>query len=244
MTDTTEQSLESQIVWVDGRMNASDPKDRTHWESILWSLRAQQTMERIALSNNAEPDHAGAPGVARGTIQVCPSGLQFAYVDTKPEMINIGDMAWHLAGIRRFGAGSRGTVAQHLVMGCDLLTDLMHKRCYFMHDGEEFVMFDCPSPLKNLIGPKYREIANGVREAIFRKFGLPSEWAWQLPPEVKHVDGIMLEWERRDQMPTVDWIEKHGLEQFGPYTAWSPETAELNYIRKFRELWNGHSECI
>lgn len=245
MTDPTEQSLAAQIQYIDGRRHqAADANDRAHFDAIHESLLAQQTMERVMLAQNAEPDHANDPMVINCTIQVCPSGSRFSYSDTTVDMIDIRDMAWHLAGIRRFGAGSRSSVAQHLVMGCGLLEAPLLKRCYFMHDGEEYVMGDCPSQLKKIIGPKFREIANRVREVIFRKFGLPAEWAYELPAEVKRVDGIMLEWERRDQMPTVDWIEKHTLSGYGPYTAWTPVTAEMNYLRKFRELWEGLPENI
>lgn len=189
------------------------------------------------MSEVSELEHATDPHVIAGHVQVAPSGLKVDYLNPHPDMIRVRDMAHHLARIHRFGAASDGTVAQHLVEGSYLCREPASARCFFLHDAEEYLMGDCPSPLKKLIGGRYREIADGIRAVIFTKFDLPTDWARRMPAEVKAVDDMLLEWERRDQMPTADWVTKLALPHLGPYSAWSTATAETSFLRRFEQLW-------
>lgn len=239
--DRTVENLDNHLVWLDiQRSQATDPERIAMLDKSIESLAIALTYQvghQISF-RGAGPDHPNDAHVKRGTIMVAPSGIEFDFREPRTKMIQVRDMAHHLARIHRFGGASDGTVAQHLVAGCQFFDEPLYKKAWFMHDAEEYVMGDMAAPLKALIGPgEYRRIADRIREVIFRKFALPSSWAYLLPKPVKAIDTMMLEWERRDQMPGADWMVKQALPELPPYTAWSRVTAEENYLRKFQELW-------
>jgi hypothetical protein len=232
--------LDATLVWLDQRITeTSDPEVRAHFVRAMDSIdREHQSREQY--SRIPDVDHGKDVHVQNGTVMVRPSGSMFTYLEPDPATIHPQDIAHHLARIRRFSAGSDATVAQHSVVGAQLLDEPLYKRCFLLHDAEEYVMGDMPAPLKRLVGGNYRQIAEVIRCAIFRKFERPIAWATRLPKAVKDMDGMLLEWERRDQMPNADWMKKQPLEHLGPYTAWSTETAQSAFLQMFWSLFPNH----
>lgn len=231
------ESMDQAILFLDRERSESATDE--HRERLTDAINGLANLRYQAntFTGVNEVDHAHDVGVKTGTVQVAPSGLQFDYVNPKKEMFRIGDVAHHLARIHRFGGGSDATVAQHSCVGVEYLHHPMLKRAFLLHDVEEFVMGDMASPLKRLVGGQYRAIATNIRMRAFERFHLPLAWAIELPAEVKKVDLMLLEWERRDLMPTADWVEKQPLPELSLYSKWSTYTAEQQFLRKFKELF-------
>lgn len=231
--------LDDLIGWMhDGLINAKDSTEAKQFEAGMRAADIARGNAMYFHGVRERPDHENEVGVQNGSVQIAPSGIEFVFRDPKPWMFRVTDIAYHLARVHRFGGGSDGTVAQHLVEGVQFMPTLLLKRCWLMHDVEEFVMGDMPAPLKNLVGGDYREIATIIRVAAFKHFGLPESWARRLPAAVKALDGQMLEWERTHCMPKADWIKPIADPPTARvYKAWDKTTAENQWLREFAALW-------
>lgn len=164
------------------------------------------------------------------------SGLRFYFEKPTPEMMNIHDIAFALAGINRFTGHSRITVAQHSVIG----SYVIHRRFaleFLLHDAAEAYVGDVNRPLKKVLGKKYRRISDRIDRVVRAKYGLPLEES----AEVKRVDARMCLTESRDQMNDQghDWGYYKGIEAF-PHIhiyPWTAEQAEREFLRRFDQLW-------
>lgn len=133
------------------------------------------------------------------------TGKAFWPLDPRPEDICIEDIAYSLAGYRRFGAHAkpRITVGQHSLHVSNL-SDPQDALAGLLHDASEAYLGDMTRPVKMLeaMAP-YRKIEKRVQEAIFERFGLEPV----LPPSVRRADEIALATEKRDCMSEAphDW---------------------------------------
>lgn len=141
------------------------------------------------------------------------SGRRFDLINPDPEMVHLRDIAEALAKANRFtGHTSRPySVAQHSIF-CSHHTTMRARLPALLHDAEEAYTGDMSTPMKMAMraagaGDAYHTIADGIRGAIFRRFGLsfpvdPDVWM-----EVKNADALALSTERRDLMRVQrkDW---------------------------------------
>jgi hypothetical protein len=107
-----------------------------------------------------------------------------------------------------------------------------------MHDGSEAYMGDMNRPLKHFTaaGPAYRRQEAVIQHLICRKFGI----SLIEPPSVHIADQQMLYAERNQLMnlkfrEAQKWIpdEKPADVRI---SKWSPEKAELMFLKRFAEL--------
>jgi uncharacterized protein len=176
------------------------------------------------------------PGVVGATI-ITASGRYFDFLDPKPEQIHIGDIAWALSQICRFGGQSLEfySVAQHSILVSELVPD-EYKFAALLHDAAEAYVGDMVGPLKKLI-PDFKTIEKRCEAVIFQKFGV----TMPLDPCIKHADLRMLRTEQRDLTAgsSDNW---NGLDQFEPTQKIIPMTqrdAASAFMEAFYRLADG-----
>jgi 5'-deoxynucleotidase YfbR-like HD superfamily hydrolase len=126
-------------------------------------------------------------GHAKGDLgdwMLASSGTRVDLWETKPEQINIDDIAWHLTGVMRFtGAGKRSvSVAEHSMRVHDMLryAGASPAACLWglLHDAHEAYVSDISTPLKRTIAAVagrdvIKEIEAKVDAAIREALNLP-----------------------------------------------------------------------
>lgn len=111
-------------------------------------------------------------------------GHKVMLTNPDPDSLDIRDIAWALARIRRWGAqqASTWTVGQHSIVVARLCPDEL-KLSGLMHDAAEAYIGDIVQPLKRLI-PEASRIEDLLQVALSEKFG----FIYPDPPEVKELD--------------------------------------------------------
>lgn len=179
------------------------------------------------------------------------SGLKFYLAEPTPEMIDIRDIAFHLAGINRFTGATRSTVAQHCVVGSRLIETFMKGGEYFLdgqlitnhdlalefllHDAAEAYTNDLNKPLKAIVGGLYRPIADNIDRIIRAKYGLRLSES----PLVKEIDSRLALTESRDLLNDngVEWDYYSDLQPFDfTYQVVTALEAEVQFLERFEEL--------
>lgn len=162
------------------------------------------------------------------------TGRGYDFQAPTTEMIDLSDIAHHLSQICRFaGATSQHcSVAEHSVLVSRILERLGYDRRAqvhgLFHDGHEAYIWDCPRPLKPLLGRQFLELADACDAVICEKFGLSLEIIHE--PFVKVTDDMALiaeahafmhngpeyweDWEERYQFvePLPLGLEPHGFD--------------------------------
>lgn len=168
------------------------------------------------------------------------SGIAFDLKNPRPELVSGRDIAHHLANQCRFKGGTRSfySVAQHTVLGARIIAPAF-KKLFTFHDSPEYVVGDWPRPMKVLmkelgILDKMDSIYNGVAEAIGIRYGVELV---KLPPEVIHMDNVMLATEKRDLLvtPPQSWgtLPDPHPDVIEP---WPAERAEREYLLLLQEV--------
>lgn len=136
-------------------------------------------------------DNPLAGKIDEGRFTTMYSGQKFYYSNFKPHDILLSDIATHLAKQTRWLGAlhvSHYSTAEHSVK---LAHYIQWKReeinpidrvdirrialAFLMHDAEEFVTGDFPSPFKALV-PEVKPYGEYVRKVIFDKFDIPYEY--------------------------------------------------------------------
>ena len=163
------------------------------------------------------------------------SGRYVNLLDPDPETLDLGDIAYALAHVPRFGGHLQyqWSVAHHSLLVASMVPQ-EHKLQALLHDASEAFLCDLPSPLKALL-PEYKHIEERMMQAIATRFGMP----WPLAAEVKVVDKLALEMEWhylmlgiRDGSPDQDRITFK--QTLGPFAAC--ELLRLQVEKAIREL--------
>ena len=174
------------------------------------------------------------------------SGHKFFYAEVNDEDIRMIDIAHHLARMGRWlGAMNvdHYSVAEHSW----LMADYVYEKIPFdtrrqrflvslgalMHDSEEYVTGDFPSPLKSLI-PELSIYGNYLRERIFRKFNIP----WWTYDVVKPLDYRIRRTEAelvRNADDVLPGIERLDVE----LRMWEPEDAQNMFLHMYDKLTQG-----
>ena len=160
------------------------------------------------------------------------SGRQFWPLDPRPDDVDIHDIAHALSMLCRFGGHCDKfySVAEHSIHVSNYSRD--DALWGLLHDASEAYLVDIPRPLKRMM-PNYREIEEGVQQAICRAFDLPKA----MPARVEFVDRAILMDERLQIMSgsTQAWstdIEPLGV-SIGGY---QPSTAKILFLETFHRL--------
>lgn len=132
------------------------------------------------------------------------SGRGYDFQNPTPEMIDLSDIAHHLSQMCRFAGATRVhcSVAEHSVLCSHILRRMGHNRAdqlhALFHDAHEAYIWDCPRPLKPLLGRQFGDLADACDAVICRRFGLSLEMLRE--PFIKIVDDMALVAEAREFM--------------------------------------------
>jgi 5'-deoxynucleotidase YfbR-like HD superfamily hydrolase len=174
------------------------------------------------------------------SMRVWPSNVLIDPLNPDPELIDIRDVAHHLARIFRYGGASDLSVAQH---SCEMTLHILNTAFFtggkvsethrgyafecLMHDSAEYLLGDLIRPLKNCspLGDAFRPIESHVESIIRARFGVTHRY----PEKVHELDRMMCATEQRDLFRASPLNCIQGMTIF----PWTPSTAEQEFLRLF-----------
>lgn len=157
------------------------------------------------------------------------SGNYFDLLNPGESEITIVDIANALSKLCRYTGHCTSfySVAQHSVL-VSKIVPREYAMQGLLHDAAEAIIGDVSTPLKSML-PDYKVIEKRIEEAVFKKFGLPSE----LNQCVKHADLVLLCTEKRDLMNTdKDWLTLEGIKPLPDRITPIPHEYAKNYFIK------------
>jgi len=185
------------------------------------------------------------------TYIVTYTGKVFEFMNPKPEMVCIEDIAHALANICRYTGHIKQfySVAQHCVLmaNADLPGDPLVR---LLHDAAEVYIGDLASPWKSLLyieNPEYPEKTcqplfpvKKFESSIQRVVGLALNVDLNSSVEIKESDTRMFWTEVRDLMPKMPKSFNWGPPKMEPVeeviNPWPPFTAEMYFLELYNEL--------
>lgn len=182
-------------------------------------------------------------------IRTYPSRTLFDLAKPKEADVHIEDIAHSLSIEPRFGGHLPipWSVAQHSVLvayiaNCNHLPR-QHYGAALLHDAHEAYIKDLPTPLKNLLGPVYRNIASGIQACIHRALGIP-ELDAESVRSIKRADALALEIEQQ-AIERGDMVVRlarcvTGLQQ---EQYWNPKKSDNAHLSFIEEWHRWRTEC-
>jgi len=174
------------------------------------------------------------PIIVGKNIILTHSGIYFDFVDPKPDMIRIEDIAHALAHTCRFGGHCSKfySVAQHSVITASLVPEELRLTA-LLHDAPEAYLGDVVKPLKKML-PDYNQIEERIQKLVLTTLGA----VYPLPEEVHAADLGMLKWEQRDIMKNQDdWpsVRDVVMPYYGKHslTPWSVEVSKGMFLETY-----------
>ena len=179
------------------------------------------------------------------------SGRKVRLDEPTPDMIDMGDIAHHLALLNRFVGATRQpySVAEHSLHVCDYLIELYpddrELALYgLLHDAHEAYLGELISPAKWQMRAEagvdaYEALAERLDKAIFQAAGLPPAMSPRIALAVADADAVMLATEARDLMSPHpdDWglkaVPWRYVNVSDPFT-WGD--ARTRWLALFKEL--------
>lgn len=173
-----------------------------------------------------------------GTWGLTFTGRRFWLLSPEPRDIFIIDIAHNLSRMNRYNGGTTGefgySVAQHSFLA-SYLVEPKYQLATLLHDASEAYIGDVISPLKKLLGGRYRAIENGIMDAVAARYGFVYDE--ETERAVKKADNIMLATEVRDIVPghilRYEPTEKPMYTKVVPI---EPEMAKTMFLLRFAEL--------
>lgn len=214
-------------------------------------------LRQVAAAAAAEPKRSGSkPETRTSPFLEAYGDAIFFPLEPKTEDLRTDAVAHALSQQCRF-AGSTKTffsVAQHAVLVAldvwDYTGSVKLAWGGLHHDDSESALVDLPSPLKMMRDfAFYRKVEENYMRVVFRKAGLPEEWAAKLPDEIVRSDMRCLYAEKRDLMGDVPWA-KTGEPLSLPLFPLPPPAAKQLYLDLYNLLWrmmfdpNGGSHMV
>lgn len=183
---------------------------------------------------------------SRITIAETFTGKQIDFLNPVPEAIDIVDIAHALSLLCRFAGHSKYfySVAEHSVRVADLLEQSrpglqLHA---LLHDAHEAYVQDVTTPLKNLLGQPYEEVAGRLDDCIAKRFDLdilsePSR------ASIRQADYQMLSIESASLMNSRgewwDWPNGRPEPLYAIVSPWQPHEAKRRFLSKFYKITGG-----
>lgn len=170
------------------------------------------------------------------------SGEPFWPLDPRPEEIEVGDIAWALSMLCRYGGHCTRfySVAEHSVLVSRQVPP-EHALWGLLHDATEAYMVDLPRPVKRCL-PDYSRHEDALAEVIADRFGLP----WPMPAAVKEADtGALLieraqlmtdsrlQWGYPGARAEAEWATRIARTELD---CWPPDEAHAAFLRRWAEL--------
>ncbi len=126
------------------------------------------------------------------------SGRRLDIINPSPMDIEIVDIAHGLARVSRWNGQTKGkypfSVAQHsllvekLVQSISPNLDQKWQLASLLHDAPEYVIGDMITPLKGVLGDRYKDIESQLDTAIHLRFGLPAVLPDYVRKTIKRAD--------------------------------------------------------
>jgi hypothetical protein len=173
-------------------------------------------------------------------------GSRFYYKDTA---FTIPNMAASLSKMCRYNGHCTRlyTVAQHSILVADIMENkkLGDPREGFMHDGQESILSDIPSPWKVLL-PDYKNVEAVLEIRLRKQYGLPEKStdgckkADYLALHVEVQELIISKGENWEAPPGLKEEACAYIEEFSyPESFWfkDPSDIEVAYLEKYAELF-------
>ena len=159
-------------------------------------------------------------------------------------MVDIKDIAFHLARIRRFNGAAKAncSVALHSIIVSHLVPE-EYAQAALLHDAHEAYIGDISTPVKMMLGEDFRDLNRRIKSVIWNKFKYERELDGILA--IKEADLQSLKYERDYFMPKTDrpWEVLEGIEcpkSFPSYIRYyindDPDLHERLFIDRSREL--------
>jgi len=158
-----------------------------------------------------------------------------------PETLRVEHLAKALSHVNRFTGQTFEpySVGQHSVaVACvvwERTKDPVKALQGLLHDAAEAFLGDVSSPLKAILGERYKALERAALDSILILHGLPTD----LAPEVKDADLLLLATEKRDLTP-IDPKPWKILEGFEPLptkvVVWEPAFAAERFLEVFGNL--------
>ena len=167
------------------------------------------------------------------------SGIRFYFLDPKPAMVSIEDIAHALSNSCRYTGHCKKfySVAEHSVAVSELLA--IDAKAGLLHDASEAYLADIASPVKPYLY-NYKELEDRVMRVIFERFQVP----YPFYKTVHEADVIQLSAEVRKLIPSRGdswgWESMSGGRPEHPGIAprcLSPKRAEKLFLDKFDYLF-------
>lgn len=166
------------------------------------------------------------------------TGRRCWLLDTRPEDIDITDIAQGLSRISRYNGATLGeigyTVAQHSVLA-SWIVGSPYRLAVLLHDAPEAYVGDVITPLKHLLGATYENIEDGIMGAVARRYGFAFDD--DVRKVVRWADHVMLATEVRDLVP-LHALRREPVE--GPMPSriepWTQEESRRAFLQRFEEL--------
>lgn len=165
------------------------------------------------------------------------SGIKFEFLNPKPEMISIDDIAHALSMTCRYSGHVANfySVAEHSVH-CSQIVSPKNALAALMHDASEAYITDVASPVKQYLS-NYKEMEDVIMQAIANKYG----FEYPLDDEVKYADLTMLSSEAYQLMPGQgknwnmwDTLPRPNVKLI--VECYSPAKAKYAFMERFNQL--------
>jgi hypothetical protein len=162
-------------------------------------------------------------------------GVKFEFLDPKPEMINIEDIAHALSHQCRFTGHSYHyySVAEHSVYVMQLCSQ-RNKLAGLLHDASEAYLTDVASPVKKFLS-NYKEMEDKIMKAIAERFG----FRYPFEEEVHDADKDQLQVEAFYLLPSkgLDWpVDRPTILEGKVPRCLQPVQIEREFLHYFREV--------
>ena len=175
----------------------------------------------------------------REAVSTMLSGKKVHLFEPRPEEIDVRDMARGLSRISRYAGQTNKPywVADHSVLVARIFIkqgELILAKQGLFHDGAEYLYLDMPHPLKYM--PEmlsYKKLEKNGQRVIYRAFGLDENEA----PEVKALDNLLVNNEKRDLRPHLPLPENVEFFPDLVITPWGSEKAEREFLKTYNELF-------
>lgn len=167
------------------------------------------------------------------------SGKRMYFLDPKPEMICIEDIAHALSNICRFGGHCVRfySVAEHSINVSSFSNNALEG---LLHDASEAYLIDIPKPIKEHL-LEYKEIERKLMAVIAEKYG----FSWPESEDTKDADTVMLKIEAMQLLGSGgrNWLHNFPTERsengYPPLAFLSPRGAKLAFLQRFNALTVG-----
>lgn len=178
----------------------------------------------------------------RGDWMITASGRRFYPLDPRPEDLDWGDVAHHLARLCRYGGAVAGwySVAEHSCLMADWFLargETVNARYALIHDGPEFAIGDIIRPIKPEL-PDFKRIEAPIERMMLVAAGLEPV----MPDAIKLADTLIIGDERRqlfaaEVLQRADWVFDGALGV--RCQQWERDRARDEWLARFGVLFPG-----